>query len=152
LTIIFYIKKNENYKDPLTLEEFIDQQPKPADLECETATEFDYDSDLSVLLDKVFKGEFPSDNIQELHDLVCKAVPENDNKARVQYFLERYRKMEAYSPNKKGRLNYIKTIIENEIQSKGDSSSYDLGEYEKFARDYDYSDAPWNVETENEKT
>ena len=152
LTIIFYIKKNENYKDPLTLEEFIDQQPKPASLESETATEFDYDSDLSVLLDKVFKGEFPSDNIQELHDLVCKAVPENDNKARVQYFLERYRKMEAYSPNKKGRLNYLKTIIENEIQSKGDSSSYDLSDYEKFARDYDFSDAPWNVKPETEKS
>lgn len=112
----------------------------------------DYDSDLSVLLDKVFKGEFPSDDIQELHDLVCKAVPENDNKARVQYFLERYRKMEAYSPNKKGRLNYLKTIIENEIQSKGDSSSYDLSEYEKFLRDYDYSDAPWNVKPETEKS
>ena len=114
--------------------------------------DIDCDSDLSVLLDKAFKGEFPSDNIQELHDLVCKAVPENDNKARVQYFLERYRKMEAYSPNKKGRLNYLKTIIENEIQSKGDSSSYDLGEYEKFARNYDFSDAPWNVKPETEKS
>lgn len=148
LTIIFYIKKNENYKDPLTLDEFIDRQPKPADLECETATEFDYDSDLSALLDKACKGEFSSDDIQKLHDLVCKAVPENDNKARVQYFIERYRKMEAYNPNKKGRLNYLKTIIENEIQSKNDSSSYDLSEYEQFAKNYDFSDAPWNIDTE----
>lgn len=152
LTIIFHIKKNENYKDPLTLEEFIDRQPKPASFESETAPEFDYDSDLSVLLDRVFKGDFSSDDIQELHDLICKAVPDNDNKARVQYFLERYSKMESYYPNKKGRLNYLKTIIENEIQSKGDSSSYDLSDYEKFARDYDFSDAPWNVKPETEKS
>ena len=133
-----------------TLNDKLEEQLRSDSLE--KPHDIDYDSDLSVLLDKVFKGEFPSDNIQELHDLVCKAVPENDNKARVQYFLERYRKMESYSPNKKGRLNYIKTIIENEIQSKGDSSSYDLNEYEKFARSYDFSDMPWNVKPETEKS
>lgn len=114
----------------------------------EKSCDVDCDSELAIMMDKACKGEFTSKQIFKLHDLVCKAIPEIDTQSRIKYFIEKFDKMEEYDPEK--RFKYLRTMIENEIKSQvDDKPSYDLDDYEQYARNYDFSDAPWNQDTDN---
>ena len=89
LTIIFYIKKNEDYVDRLTLDEFIARQPNPDTLALDTKyenSEFDnfeddsqkeinYGGALANLLGEVScHNEFSPEQIRFIQDLVIQYV------------------------------------------------------------------------------
>lgn len=92
LTIIFYISKNEDYIDQLTLDEFIDMQPSAEMLdalpdnavndyieESGETDEISYGSELADLLGRAaLNDEFSPEQVRVLQDLVMKAVPGND--------------------------------------------------------------------------
>ena len=140
LTIIFHIKKNENYVDQLSLDEFIAQQPKPAPLtlntmgengefvgqttffdddvesEDDTSIEVDYGRELANLLGTAAcDDEFTPEQIRVLQDLVLKAVPVNDNMVRCDYLIHQVHKMNAYKPNRENRFSYLCHMIQNDI-------------------------------------
>lgn len=118
LTIVFYIKANKDYVDPISLDEYIDQQPKPAPLECETDDDIDYGSDLANLLgDAACDGEFSLDQVRELQDLVCKAVPDGDNMERCHYLIEKVHRMNNYKQDN-SRFGYLCSMIKKDIEKK----------------------------------
>ena len=140
LTIIFHIKKNEDYVDQLSLDEFIAQQPNPNPLELDTmgkngelveqTTFFDddveseddtpievnYGGELADLLGTAAcDDEFTPEQIRVLQDLVLKAVPVHDNNARCDYLIHQVHKMNAYKPNREKRFSYLCHMIQNDI-------------------------------------
>ena len=120
LSILFHIKKNENYIDQLTLEEFIEMQPEPEiiDLSAEN-TEIDYGGELANLLGAAAcDDEFSPEQIRVLQDLVIRAVPNGDDIERCDYLIHQIHKMNAYDKDRKtvkNRFNYLRRMIEQEV-------------------------------------
>ena len=110
LTIVFYISKNKNYADPLSLKDFIDLQPDPSTV----PTEKDYGGELADLLGSAAcNDEFSPEQIRVLQDLVIRAVPSNDQKVMCDYLLQMYHKMNCYNVAKNKRFSYLCQMIEN---------------------------------------
>jgi len=138
LSIIFYIKKNDEYKDPLSLKDFIKQQPnsEPIEADCdsvseqlslddlpdiqseETEKEIDYGGELANLLGSVScNDEFSPEQIRVLQDLVIQAVPSNNQLTMCNYLLRMYHKMNCYNIAKNKRFSYLCQMIESSINS-----------------------------------
>lgn len=136
---------NDKFKDQMH------NEPLESNHTAEKNPVIDFGSDLANMLDKACNGEFSAKQVLKLEKLICDFLPDADNTVRYNYLCDMVRKMDNYSPDQ-SRFGYLRTMIEKD---KGKSArsmpSYDLGEYEKFARKYEFSDAPWNVETENNK-
>lgn len=116
LSVIFYIQKNTEYVDQLTLDEFIEmqQEPEMIDVSAEKA-EIDYGGELANLLGSAAcDDEFSPEQIRVLQDLVIKAVPNGDNMERCDYLIHQIHKMNAYKPTREKRFNYLRRMIEKE--------------------------------------
>lgn len=134
LTIIFHIKKNENYKDPLTLEEFIDQQPKPESMDKYDEDEihiarYGGDEYLATLAEAV-NDEFSKEDMEQIRLVLARIdVPEDHNFSgseavlwgRHQYLKEKYAALNAEDARKKSRnekigsrFNYFLAMLEKD--------------------------------------
>lgn len=114
LSIIFYISKNKNYKDALTLDEFIDMQPEaePMDIssDCE---DVDYGSKLLNLLGSAaLNNEFTPNEVIVIKDLVIQAE-HGDNIKKCDYLTRMVNKMNLQKP--KNRFKYLCKMIDNDI-------------------------------------
>lgn len=126
LTIIFFIKKNVNYVDQLTLDEFIESQPEPSGIDTYECTEgedtdptnFDYGSELANTLGSAAcNDEFTPAQIRRLQDLVLQAVPDyRDDLELCDYLIRQIHKMDVFEPNPDKRFNYLCKMIENDIK------------------------------------
>lgn len=130
LTIIFYISKNEDYIDQLTLDEFIDMQSS-AELfdtlpdnavnddseESNETDEISYGSELADLLGRAaLNDEFSPEQVRVLQDLVMKVVPGHDHIEMCNYLVSQVNKMNVYSPKKDKRFTYLCKMIETDIE------------------------------------
>lgn len=142
LTIIFHIFKNTEYKDPLSLENFIDIQPpsesvdtsinekKIADMTIlneqyeEEPEEPDYGSDLYNMLGGACDYEFTKEQIVSLKDLLVDAVDPDeaavvdDDCIRItNYFVKLMHRMAA-QPGVRNRYAYLRKMIETDIAKR----------------------------------
>jgi plasmid replication initiation protein len=137
LTIVFYIRKNKDYVDQLTLDEFIAQQPEPVpitigaiddntesdesamlfndDEEC-TSAEIDYGSSFGNLIGEALGYEFTPEQVRVLQDLVIKFIPGGDALKRCNYLVEQVHKMNTHNPI--NRYKYLCRMIENDIADR----------------------------------
>ena len=124
LTIIFYISRNEDYIDQLTLDEFIDMQPSaelldalPDNVLNDDSDEISYGSELADFLGRdALNDEFTSEQVRVLQDLVMKAVPSHDHIEMCNYLVSQVNKMNVYSPKKEKRFTYLCKMIETDIE------------------------------------
>lgn len=115
LTIVFHIKKNEDYCDQLTLEEFIESQPETEHSDLDYEEEIEYGSDLANLLGTAaLDNEFNIDQVRIIQDLVIRVMPNEDNLERCDYLIEKVHLMESYKPQ--NRFKYLCNMIKNEIK------------------------------------
>lgn len=115
ITIIFYIRKNNDYIDQLTLDEFINMQPQPSS----ENDEIDYGSELADLLGSTAcKNEFTPEQIRILQDLVIQAVPNQDDLARCDYLIEKVHLLNYYHSKNliQDRFAYLRSMIEKDIK------------------------------------
>lgn len=122
LSIVFHIKKNKDYIDPLTLDEFIEMQPEPDMIDVTVdEEEIEYGGELANLLGSVAcDDEFSPEQIRVLQDLVIKAVPSGDRMDRCDYLIHQVHKMNAYDKDRKkvkNRFNYLRKMVEKDIQA-----------------------------------
>ena len=120
LSVIFHIKKNKEYVDQLTLDEFIEMQPEPEMIDVsEDDSEIDYGGELADLLGSAAcDDEFSPEQIRVLQDLVIKAVPNGDNMDRCNYLIHQVHKLNLYDKDRKtvkNRFTYLRRMIEKEI-------------------------------------
>lgn len=139
LTIIFYIKKNNDYIDPLTLDEFIDQTSNF------TSSEFDFADDLDeddirlakyggdeylATLAEAVNDEFSKEDMEQIRLVLARIdVPEDHNFSgseavlwgRHQYLQEKYAALNAEEKRKKSRnekigsrFNYFLAMLEKD--------------------------------------
>ena len=118
ISIIFHIKKNNEYIDQLTLDEFIDIQPQPEfhSSPDDEQEEIEYGSDLGNLLGGALDNEFTPEQIRVLQDLVIKVVPSSDAIERCNYLVGQVHKMNTHSPT--NRYSYLCRMIENDIADR----------------------------------
>ena len=126
LSIIFYISKNNDYIDQLTLDEFIDMQPKSELFDVLTdyvsenpidVKESDYGSELANFLGTdALNDEFSPEQVRVLQDLTMKAVPGHDHIEMCNYLVSQVNKMNVYSPKKEKRFSYLCRMIETDIE------------------------------------
>ena len=136
LSIVFYITKNNDYIDQLTLDEFIDMQPQPdpidmtsdAELEgqmtiFEESKEINYGSELADLLGSAaLDDEFTPDQVRVLQDLVLKAAGTSDHLEMCNYLMHEVNTMNYYDSRNpiKNRFLYLKNMLENKIKEMED--------------------------------
>lgn len=144
VTIIFHIQKNTSYKDPLSLDEFIELQPESERIELNDEYEVnsnvnneiifnDYNSedihefakndkthnDLAFY-NSACDDEFSENEIQSILTLLNSIeLPENElgkNFAKYHYLLEKYNKFKAVADSTQiaNRYRYFYTMIEKE--------------------------------------
>lgn len=130
LTIIFYIRKNTDYIDQITLDEFIDMQPKSEVLDILPDSAAEDDSENFIELNKADYGselanflgtdalndEFTPEQVRVLQDLTLKAVPSHDHIEMCNYLVGQVNKMNVYSPQKDKRFSYLCKMIETDIK------------------------------------
>ena len=130
LTIIFYISKNTDYIDQITLDEFIDMQPKSEVLDVLPDSAAENDSENFIELNKADYGselanflgtdalndEFSPEQVRVLQDLTLKAVPSHDHIEMCNYLVGQVNKMNVYSPQKDKRFSYLCKMIETDIK------------------------------------
>ena len=131
LTIIFHIKKNEDYVDQLTLNEFIAQQPEPEPLAIDTMDEdnelverptffddiknqdeyLDEDAQIAVLAEAV-KYEFPKEDMEQIALILRRIdIPKDENLSGIEaviygrqdYLREKYAALDAEAAKKERR-------------------------------------------------
>lgn len=143
LTIIFNISKNADYKDPLSLEKFIEMQSVPElpdqvnqlDVESEQLSFndtytydveesgnepdlIDYGSELSNLLGETCDNEFSPEQIRILQDLILQFVGHDYIKCS-DYLTHKLNITNAYCKNKEleSRYKYLVRMINNDIKN-----------------------------------
>lgn len=128
LTIIFHIYKNKEYKNQLTLNEFIGMQPEPKPInfisidevrnqvvENDEVIDVEYGSELANLLGSAaLNDEFSPDQVRMIQDLVMKAVPIHEHIEMCNYLVTQVHKMNVYGP--KNRFVYLCKMIEKDIK------------------------------------
>ncbi len=115
LSIIFQIEKNTEYKDALSLEEFIEIQPliESDFAEYHDETEINYGSELANLLGSAaLNDEFSIEQVEVIKGLVIQAV-KGDDIERCDYLHHMVSKMNVNAP--KNRYSYLCAMIENDI-------------------------------------
>lgn len=115
-SVVFHIQKNTEYVDNLNLEEFINTQPyvEPVSFE---ETETDYGSDLGNLLgDAALDNEFDCDQVRVLQDLIMNAMPGKSHIDMCNYLVQMKHKMNTYNVPQEKRFNYLRKMIENDIE------------------------------------
>lgn len=123
LSIIFHISKNKNYKDQLSLDEFIQQQPEVIDISFsenvagsdDEPVDINYGSELlNFLGSTALSNEFSVKQVKVLKDLTLQAVPSHDHLEMCNYLLQLVNKMDIYNPQ--NRFKYLCKMIEADIK------------------------------------
>lgn len=165
LSVIFYIFKNEEYKDKLSLEEFIDMQPEPEIIDINAKEECMELSD-SVAVDDMLSDEniyipknendnsFIEDtDVQEVELKLLKKLAgytlKCEKESEIADFIE-FCKIKMEKARSKGKIinsptDYLCTIIENsadefkktQLKREEKEQSYDIHEFEKYAVNYE---------------
>jgi len=146
LSIVFHIKKNTEYIDQLTLDEFIAQQPDPDPLPLGTMGEdgefvgqttfFDaeaedeprYKNENLAFLAGACDEEFTEIEMEHIFTLIAnKPMPEHQmgiNFAREEYLTKMYSKLNVYAERKKlkqeRRYAYFCSMLENDKSELGE--------------------------------
>lgn len=122
IKIKFIINKNDNYIDPLSLQEFIDIQDNEQQIEIEEIQEENnlvFKNETLELLSDACDHEFIQEEIQVLLDLIISIVPQgstnNLDTDRYNYLRKKYNEMNMRKP-KASRFGYLKTIIKSDIE------------------------------------
>lgn len=122
LSIVFHIKKNTEYIDQLTLDEFIEMQPNPEPIKTGSVDEpneqeIDYGSELANFLSEACGNEFTPEQIRILKDLVLQAIHyTSDHNEMYRYLVQKINVMNYYNPQKDKRFSYLRSMIEKEIE------------------------------------
>jgi len=124
LQIKFTISKNTNYKNPITLEKFIDLQPDPDNMILddgvivENKIELDPEHvDLINRLMGAFNNEFSFEEVDYLNELIANRYP--DEKHAYDYFCAKYKYLETQKRKiKSTRYGYLRAVIEKEIEKE----------------------------------
>lgn len=122
VTIIFNIKKNENYVDQLTLDEFIDLQPAPQLVEEDDETkESQYQNEKLGFLAGACDYEFSEEEMRVLFDLLLQLFPSpKDELDRYNHLMAKYHETNANKniPNNesKRRFGYMKWLLKKDIE------------------------------------
>lgn len=135
LSIIFYISKNTNHKDQLSLDEFIDIQPEyePIDYNTEQEpeqTDFNeyteqtvYNENISFLLDACDRA-FSYEEMELIFNMISiMEVPEHKDGiqfARFHYLSAKYAALKLEVKNRiiNNKFKYFKAMIENDIKNE----------------------------------
>jgi len=122
VTIIFNIKKNENYVDQLTLDEFIDLQPAPQLVEEDDETkESQYQNEKLGFLAGACDYEFSEEEMRVLFDLLLQLFPSpKDELDRYNHLMAKYHETNANKnipkTEVKRRFGYIKWLLKKDIE------------------------------------
>lgn len=135
LSVIFYISKNTKHKDQLSLDEFIDIQPEPEQIEFNTEQEPEqtdsnedteqtvYNENISFLLDAC-DGVFSYEEMELIFNIISTMeIPEHKDGiqfARFHYLSAKYvaLKLEAKNRTINNKFKYFKAMIENDRKNK----------------------------------
>lgn len=162
LTIVFHISRNKDYKDPLSLEMFIDMQPKPGidspekeSIQTSPKEESGKNDSLDFAdphlkaLYEACDSEFSMEDIEMLFNKISAFVPE---KGQASYLNVKYREM-MYRDSKlrkngkkiDNHFGYIKKMIDSDYiqhlqiiysdtkKEDGYEAGYDISEYESHS-------------------
>ena len=127
LTIVFYIRKNTNYINQLTLEEFIEEQPFVELADAETDEEAlmlkKYGSESLCFFAESMAYEFTAEETRVLFDIVLSHYIEPDNSSVSRYdFMHRLyhqlleRAADRKLPPLKNRYKYLKAMLIGELE------------------------------------
>ena len=127
LTIVFYIRKNTNYINQLTLEEFIEEQPFSELADAETDEEAlmlkKYGSESLCFFAESMAYEFTAEETRVLFDIVLSHYIEPDNSSVARYdFMHRLyhqlleRAADRKLPPLKNRYKYLKAMLIGELE------------------------------------
>lgn len=135
LSIVFHIKKNENYTDPLTLDEFIAQQPEPEPLAIETTKDgefigqtsfFDDNDNTTAPLTGALNYEF---NQPEMN-VILEIINDIDVSRRYEYLAKKYAELTLYTDRNaeigktiKNRFSYLKKMLESDREQREQKQS-----------------------------
>lgn len=112
----FFISKNENYTDQLTLEEFIDLQPEIIETKGYEKEERNFQDEEMEFLAGACENEFSEDEMLVLYDLIQQIVPYDGDYpngvqcARYDYLLQQYHNLNLQANKRKinNRFSYLK--------------------------------------------
>lgn len=130
VTIVFNIKKNKEFKDKLSLTDFIEIQNDNVPLETEyvnknfdnncvyeESIDVDYGTELANLLgSSALEDEFSPEQVRVIQDLVLNAVHSNNHLEMCDYLIKQIHKMNVYNPTKEKRFTYLCRMIETDIE------------------------------------
>ncbi|MCM1009049.1 MAG: replication initiation protein [Ruminococcus flavefaciens] len=127
LSVVFHISKNADYVDQLTLEEFINMQPKPEPLSLGTEiepNEFEktrqYENKNIAFLAEACNNEFTETQMNNIFQIiVSKPIPEMSEGiwfSRFHYLSQQYAKMNVYAEKNHipKRYGYFIKMLEND--------------------------------------
>ena len=123
LSVVFHIKRNEDYIDQLTLDEFIAQQPEPEPLALDTmddalnqSEDERWGGNLEFLSDACHNEFSPTQMNELIQILVTMYLPPHERGiwiARYHYLAEKYARLNTEAEKRKipHRFSYLKKII-----------------------------------------
>jgi len=121
--IRFIIRKNSDYIDQLTLDEFINQHEEPED-DFEESQQVEFKNENLELLSEACNNEFTEKEMALLFDLVVAAtsetIPSGTDKLefkRFHYLKNKYDDMNRRNPEK-SRFGYLKKLLEADGEGK----------------------------------
>ena len=119
----FTIEKNESYVDQLSLDDFIDQQPRQTEVEQETGWPLNKYQERLLLFSEACDNTFTSAEMAIICDLILEKHSDifHDDLACYDYILKKYHELNMQDERKKlkkekihDRFLYLKGIIEKE--------------------------------------
>ena len=129
LTIIFHIKKNAEYTDQLTLDEFIDLQPEPEPIRQNDEEYWKriYETEDMVILAAACNYEFTAEQMNVIFNILCRTDIDKDHNTdsllwgRERYLREMYAQLNEQAKRiiiKTTRFNYFRGMLENNAHNK----------------------------------
>lgn len=129
LTIVFYISQNKDYKDPLTLNQFISQQEiceinnEIIDIDLDEddvyeAEEINFNNPNLVCYADICNNEFSESELQVLYDMIIKIIPNYSGTDRFDYFKSKLDELNLRSDRCeiKSRFAYLKKMISSDME------------------------------------
>jgi plasmid replication initiation protein len=122
VTLKFIIRKNENYVDPVTLDEFIALKKDKKDKEDAVPTRTRRDEIMELMSDAC-DDEFTKEQVQLLLDLVIQVVPSGITGVGIEhhdYLSRKFHELNYQSTKKKinRRFEYFRAMIQADIEDR----------------------------------
>jgi plasmid replication initiation protein len=114
-SVKFLISKNNDYIDPLTLNEFIEAQSNIDD----GIQEIEFENKHLEFLAEACNNDFSEPEMQVLYDLIKLIKPNSKGTSQYDYLLSKYHELNYQSSIRKinNRFAYFKTIIESDAKA-----------------------------------